>query len=99
VLESSTVVWERALATELEAANHAGERAGRENGVTFYPIDAAEQARFDAIYVRDGEERARALKRYGIDGIATFQRARAIAAGIASTGAVDCQRSSRGPAA
>ena len=92
LLERGIAVWEHALAAEIDAAEHAGERTGRERGVEFFDMPEADQQRFDAIYERDAERRAHALARYGLDGIASFRRARAIASGLRSTGEIQCEK-------
>jgi TRAP-type C4-dicarboxylate transport system substrate-binding protein len=97
VLENGIAVWENSLAAEVGAANSAGEQLGRERGVMFSAMPPQEQARFDAIYERDGEQRARSLERYGLDAAATFRRARAIAAGLSGSGKVECSRGHDGP--
>jgi TRAP-type C4-dicarboxylate transport system substrate-binding protein len=99
LLESSIPVWEHALADEVSAANFAGARAGRDKGVVFTDMPAADQQRFEAVYERDAEKRARALARVGIDGMPSFHRARAIATGIATEGRVSCERGAHDPAA
>jgi TRAP-type transport system periplasmic protein len=90
ILERSIAVWERALEQELIAANTAGERAAHEAGIAFSGIGASDQAQFDAVYAQDGETRAAALTRYGIDGLATFRRARAATASLAGSATVAC---------
>lgn len=90
VLEEGIAVWEEALAREIEAAKGRGEATGREKGVSFQPISAEDQAAFDRLYDADAERNARALSRFGIDGMAVFDHARRIAEGIRATGTVDC---------
>src|SRR6185295_19727495 len=92
LLGEGIAVWENALATEISAANSAGERAGHERGVTFFAMPPQDQARFDEIYERDGARRAKSLERYGIDGLSTFRRARAIARDASAAGTVECNR-------
>ncbi len=84
LLSRSTAVWEHALASDLVAANEAGYIAGRKQGVTFLDISPAERARFEALYIHDGESRARSLSRFDIDGLPTFKRARELAPHIAA---------------
>jgi len=98
VLEAGIEVWERALATELIAADRAGEQAGHDQGIVFQEMASTELARFNEIYERDGRIRAGTLDRYGIAGVAVFERARAIAGGLATTGTVDCARGDNVPA-
>jgi TRAP-type transport system periplasmic protein len=90
VLERSVTVWEQALEAQLAQANRAGLARGQEQGITFLSLPAAEQARFAALYTHAAEVRARALARFGIDGIATFQRARALAAQLRSNDRIQC---------
>ena len=52
-------------------------RAAGEGQITSYPATDADQQRFDAIYLRDGERNAAALERFGIDGQSVFQLTRA----------------------
>ncbi|WP_161813952.1 TRAP transporter substrate-binding protein DctP [Steroidobacter agaridevorans] len=92
LLERSTEVWEQSLAAELLVANDVGLAAGREHHVEFHDMPAAEQARFDAIYERDGEVRARALARFGIDGLPTYRLARSVAAQVMDDGGIRCSR-------
>jgi TRAP-type transport system periplasmic protein len=90
ILEAGIDVWERALELELSTADEAGARAARAEGVVVHDISDADQAVFDATYARDGETRAQALDRYGIDGLATFRRARALTANLAQSKAIAC---------
>lgn len=92
LFERGIAVWEHALATEIEAAERAGERTGHEEGVAFFDMPQDDQRRFDEIYERDAERRARALERYGVDAMASFRRARAIANGLRDSGEIQCER-------
>lgn len=92
VLERSTEVWEKALAAELLVANETGLTAGREHHVEFHDMPADEQARFDTLYQRDGEERARALSRFDIDGMPTYRLARSVAARVTDDNSIRCSR-------
>lgn len=76
LLSKSRAVWEAALADEIRASEASGREAGR-GRITITPASAADQARFDAIYLRDGEANARSLARFGIDGLSVFRLARA----------------------
>lgn len=93
LFSASSAVWEAALARETAAAVDAGEAFGRSAGVRFQTASAADQRRFDSLYERDARRNARALERYGIDGIPVFNDARRIARGIERTGRVDCAAS------
>jgi len=90
LLERSVAVWEQALDQETLAANIVGERAAHEENVVFSDLNAADQARFDEVYAHDGEARAADLKRYGIDGLASFRLARATTAGLTDSPTVVC---------
>lgn len=79
LLERGTAVWEQALAREITAANEAGFEAGRKHRVEFSDMADDQQAAFEALYERDGEQRARHLERFGIDGMPTYRRARSLA--------------------
>jgi len=70
-------VWEAALEKEIHIALDKGMVEARAQGVTIDGISPAEQARFDALYLRDSEANARRLSRFGIDGIGAFRAARA----------------------
>jgi TRAP-type C4-dicarboxylate transport system substrate-binding protein len=99
LLESSIPVWENALSEEVSAANRGGQDVGRDKGVVFSDMPRADQQRFEIVYEKDAEKRARALARFGIDCMPSFHRARAIATGIAVEGRVNCERGAHEPAA
>jgi TRAP-type C4-dicarboxylate transport system substrate-binding protein len=75
LLLRSGQVWEDALAEEIRASEAVGRAAG-EGKIIHYPASAQEQELFDAIYLREGEENARALARFDIDGESAFRVAR-----------------------
>lgn len=77
ILTESQQVWEAALTKEIQAALDKGMAEARAQGVTIDGMSRAEQARFDALYLRDAQENARRLSRFGIDGLAAFRAARA----------------------
>lgn len=77
ILTESQRVWEAALAMEIHAALEKGMEEARAQGVTIDSMSRTEQARFDALYLRDSEENARRLSRFGIDGLSAFKAARA----------------------
>jgi TRAP-type C4-dicarboxylate transport system substrate-binding protein len=77
VLQEGIAVWEAALARQTRKALEEGFAAARAGEVSVLPIDASEQLRFDALYLKDAERNARELQRYGIDGLAVFRTARA----------------------
>ncbi|OYZ97598.1 MAG: ABC transporter substrate-binding protein [Novosphingobium sp. 17-62-8] len=76
VLEEGIGVWEAALARQVRAAVNKGVQEAATYKVTFTPATAADQQRFNAIYLRDSEANARGLKAFGIDGEAAFRSAR-----------------------
>jgi len=90
LLDRSIAVWEQALDQELLAANVVGERAARDEHVVFSDLNASDQAKFDEVYAHDGEARAADLKRYGIDGLASFRLARATTASLTQSSTVVC---------
>ena len=89
VLLEGVPVWEAALAHENEQAGALGLATARAAHVTVIAMPAADQARFDALYLRDAERNAKALGRYGIDGTAVFRAARA---GVKADGSIECGR-------
>ena len=93
LLERSMAVWEQALDDEIIKADAVGERAAHEEGVAFNAFSPEDQKKFDEMYARDGETRAAALKRYGIDGLASFRLARAATATLADSPTVRCPAS------
>jgi TRAP-type C4-dicarboxylate transport system substrate-binding protein len=76
VLERGVAVWEAALAEENRAAGQRGLVEARKRGVHFAAVSAAEQERFDRLYLDDARLNAGELERFGIDGLATFELAR-----------------------
>ncbi|MFL6617046.1 MAG: TRAP transporter substrate-binding protein DctP [Povalibacter sp.] len=97
LLMRGVAVWEDALASELIAANEAGYAMGREQHVTFLNMPPEERARFEAIYIRDGETRAHSLVRYEIDGVPTFERARELVPRIAAGEITECTKDQHEP--
>lgn len=89
VLEASIPVWEAALADENRRALDAGWQYALEEGVVEVPIGEKDAARFDALYALEAEGNAASLSRYGIDGAAVLEAARA---SITPDGSVDCAR-------
>jgi len=84
ILEEGIAVWEDALEREITASDRVGEQTARDSGIVFNDVSPEDQQAFAEVYARDGEARARGLTRYGIDGLATFRRARAFAASLGS---------------
>lgn len=76
ILEESIPVWEAALARENRSALDRGLAEARTRNVTFVNLPPAEQARFEALYLRDAESNAVSMTRFGIDGLAAFRTAR-----------------------
>jgi TRAP-type C4-dicarboxylate transport system substrate-binding protein len=90
VLDEGTAVWEAALASQVRKALAEGFAEARAHGVKVTPIDAADQQKFDALYLHDAERNAKALARHGIDGLSVFRTARA---SIGADGRVACRES------
>ena len=88
VLEKAVLVWEAALAEENHAAAERGLAEARRSNVAFSEISAADQQRFDRLYLEHARLNAEALERYGIDGSGVFRRARA---SIPSRDKIDCK--------
>jgi TRAP-type C4-dicarboxylate transport system substrate-binding protein len=99
LLDQGRDVWETALDKEVSGAVDVGVAEGRKLHVAFHQIGAADQQRFDAIYNQQEAASARDLSHYGIDAMPAFRRARAITAGLAQTGRIDCTRGNDGSAA
>lgn len=91
LLEESSAVWEDAIEREVESALDRGMAEARLRKVQIVAMPAADQARFDAVYLRDAETNARALSGLGIDGLGVFQAARAAAK---ENNAVSCEGTS-----
>jgi TRAP-type C4-dicarboxylate transport system substrate-binding protein len=89
VLDESTRVWEAALAQENRAAAERGLAEARRRKVRITQISVADQRRFDRLYLEDAQVNARALERFGIDGLTTFRLARASVTGLDR---IDCRR-------
>lgn len=81
VLEEGVAIWEAALARQVRAAVDKGKAEAAAYKVAFHPATAADQQRFDAIYLRDSQANARGLEAFGIDGEAAFRSARAAVQG------------------
>jgi len=91
VLESGIPVWEAALAEENQVAAERGLAKARARHVSFTEISTEDQDRFDRLYLEGAERNARALERFGIDGLATFRLARA---SIPARDRVECRGAS-----
>jgi TRAP-type transport system periplasmic protein len=92
VLEEGIAVWEAALASQNRQALAEGRELALREGVVELSLEAAEQARFDAIYQRDAGRNASHLSRYGIDGSEVLALARD---SIGADGSVHCQENAR----
>jgi len=69
-------VWEGALRRQLEKAEADGIAFGKAKGVSFAPVTAEEQARFDASYDAQAAKAAARLPGQGIAGTVIYERAR-----------------------
>lgn len=88
VLDAAVPVWEQALAEENRRALDEGWKLAEKTGVKASELPAAEQQRFDALYLREAERNAESLRRYGIDGMQAFRISRA---SVAADGTVTCR--------
>jgi TRAP-type C4-dicarboxylate transport system substrate-binding protein len=87
VLEAGIAVWEQALAEENRRALDEGWQLALSEGVEHAELAAEDQRRFDALYEREAQRNAAALARYGIEGAAVLQVARA---SVKADGRVTC---------
>lgn len=87
VLEAGIPVWQRALAQQIERGMAEGLEVARSQAVVMVGASAADQQRFDDLYLASARENAQALQRYGIDGMQVFETARA---SIQRDGSVTC---------
>lgn len=87
VLDEAVAVWETALARQAQRGQEDGFKAAQEGRVVMAPIDASEQQRFDELYLRDARRNAEGLQRFGINGLAVFEVARA---SLRADGTVTC---------
>jgi TRAP-type C4-dicarboxylate transport system substrate-binding protein len=88
VLEDAVQVWEAALAEENRAAAERGLAEASESGVVVSRIPAEDQAKFNRLYLEYARINAEALEAFGIDGVATFRRARA---SVTGRNTIDCR--------
>jgi len=77
VLREGIAVWEQALAEENRRALAEGLTLAQKSGIHFARLTVEDQAAFDALYLREAQRNAEALERYGIEGRAVFDAARA----------------------
>jgi len=87
VLEAGVQVWEAALASKNEQALLDGRDLAVKEGVAFTTLPAADQQRFDNLYLTIAERNAASLTRYGIDGNSVFAMARQ---SVRADGSVSC---------
>lgn len=90
LLERGVSVWERALETQLHAAEIAGDAVGREHGVSYVAPSPADVQRFLESYELYAARSAGALQRFELDGMPTYRYARALVADHARRGRIDC---------
>jgi TRAP-type C4-dicarboxylate transport system substrate-binding protein len=76
LLARSSAAWQAALTDEIYRSEAAGRAAG-EGRIASVPPTSADQARFDAAYLKDAAANARHLDRFGIDGMRALRIARA----------------------
>jgi TRAP-type transport system periplasmic protein len=88
VLDAGIPVWEQALAEENRRALEEGWKLAEQTGVLANDLSAADQQRFDELYLREAEANAQSLERYGIDGMKVFRMSRA---SVAADGSVTCR--------
>ncbi len=91
VLDEGVAVWETALARQAQRGQEDGFKAAQDGHVVMAPIEATQQQRFDQLYLRDARRNAEGLQRFGIDGLAVFEVARA---SLQADGTVTCPRGS-----
>ena len=90
VLLDAQPVWEAALEDNIGKAAKGGLAYGREQRMTFVPVDPAAQAAFNARYIEATRREARKLDAYGADGDAMLARAQALIADRLAGKARDC---------
>ena len=88
VLDAGIPVWEQALAEENRRALEEGWKLAEQTGVVAHDLSAADQLRFDELYLREAEANAQSLERYGIDGMKVFRMSRA---SVGADGLVTCR--------
>ncbi|MET0389907.1 MAG: TRAP transporter substrate-binding protein DctP [Polyangiales bacterium] len=75
ILDQSSELWERALASELTQALEAGRHYGQEHGLAFTKLSEAEQQTLVAAYDQAARDQARSLTARGIAGPAMLESA------------------------
>lgn len=86
LLTASKRTWEEALNREILAAEEAGVKFGRENGIRFQPLSDDEHVVFDRLYNDFAREQARHLDRFGLEGEPVLDEAQRLIA----AGAIQC---------
>lgn len=76
ILDQATPVWEAALATEVRRAIGVGFDEAKKRGVKISSMSRSDETRFEALYLEDSVRNARALQKWGIDGMGAFRSAR-----------------------
>ena len=98
VLNDGQTVWESALVREIQRGTDAGYRFARERGVELISISEADQQRFDQVAADSARDRAKSLRRYGIDGEAILDRAQQLIRERRAGRTIDCSGpASQGP--
>lgn len=87
LLDSSSEVWENALAREVARARETGRAYAQERGMQFTELSVADQQAFDRAYDAAARSVARMLSARGIDGDAMFRDAQTWIARLRARGA------------
>jgi hypothetical protein len=90
ILEEGVAVWERALESQLLAAEFAGDAVGREHGLVYTTPPPGDVTRFLESYDLFAERGAESLRRFEIDGLPTYRYARALVEAHTRHGRLDC---------
>ena len=90
ILEEGVAVWERALESQLHAAEIAGDALGQEHGVVYTTPSPAEVTRFLEAYDLYAERSAESLRRFDLDGLTTYRHARSLVEQRKRQGKIDC---------
>jgi TRAP-type C4-dicarboxylate transport system substrate-binding protein len=90
LLTRSIGVWEQALNAELQTAAESGAASGRQSGVHFTDMPAADAKRFLEIYNDAARHSAERLNRFDIDGLKPYEYARTLAAHATAGGDISC---------
>lgn len=93
ILWESGRYWEQRIAHYIVMGNDAAVTYGKEQGIEFVPLPAAEQDRFNALYQQVAKKDAKSLERFNIDGEAIFDYVGALIKEINAGAEVDCRGS------